>query len=240
MDIIASSHCVCTSLRLWINHVPNITPLGKVLTIQVRFLSLFFYMLTLSIQKSSICWLLIKVGGFSHHRVQTCSVALSILESFKLASVLPDLGPACCFLYHMVMNLMAWWLVFCSCLTGYSTLRPEVEEGICQVLAHMWLDSEIFSGSGSHIASSSSSSSSSTSSKKGTRSQFERKLGDFFKHQIESDTSAAYGDGFRVGNEAVLRYGLRQTLDHIKLTGSFPYWIHIDYDFDHLSHHIGK
>ncbi|KAJ6852224.1 protein DA1-related 1-like [Iris pallida] len=109
-------------------------------------------------------------------------------------------------------------------LKGYRTLSQEVEEGICQVLAHMWLDSEIISGSGSNVASSSSSSSSSssTASKKGTRSQFERKLGDFFKHQIESDTSAAYGDGFRAGNHAVLQYGLRRTLDHIKLTGMFP------------------
>ncbi|XP_073103701.1 protein DA1-related 1 [Elaeis guineensis] len=107
-------------------------------------------------------------------------------------------------------------------LKGYRTLSQEVEEGICQVLAHMWLDSEIMSGSGSNIASTSSSSSASTSSKKGSRSQFERKLGDFFKHQIESDTSSAYGDGFRAGNQAVLRYGLKPTLDHIWLTRSFP------------------
>ncbi|XP_077224841.1 protein DA1-related 1-like isoform X2 [Tasmannia lanceolata] len=108
-------------------------------------------------------------------------------------------------------------------LQGYRTLSQDVEEGICQVLAHMWLDSEIMSGSGSNVASTSSSSSAPTSSKKGTRSQFERKLGDFFKHQIESDTSASYGDGFRAGNRAVIQYGLRRTLDHIQLTGSFPY-----------------
>lgn len=107
-------------------------------------------------------------------------------------------------------------------LAGFRALSPVVEEGICQVLAHMWLDSEIISGTDSNIASSSSSSSSSTSSKKGPRSQFERKLGEFFKHQIESDTSSAYGDGFRAGNKAVLLYGLRRTLDHIKFTGTFP------------------
>lgn len=113
-------------------------------------------------------------------------------------------------------------------LKGYPNLSPEVEEGICQVLAHMWLDSEIYSGSGSETASSSSSSSSSpsssssTSSKKGKRSDFEKRLGDFFKYQIESDTSSAYGDGFRQGNEAVLKYGLRRTLEHIRLTGTFP------------------
>ncbi|KAL6551674.1 Protein DA1-related 1 [Orobanche gracilis] len=121
-------------------------------------------------------------------------------------------------------------------LKGYPNLNPEIEEGICQVLAHMWLDSEIVAGSGSNVASTSSSSSSSSSasassstassssgsSKKGKRSEFEKKLGEFFKHQIESDTSAAYGDGFREGNKAVLKYGLKRTLDHIRLTGIFP------------------
>ncbi|CAL1408861.1 unnamed protein product [Linum trigynum] len=115
-------------------------------------------------------------------------------------------------------------------LKGFSNLRPEVEEGICQVLAHMWLDSEMYSGAGqdeaeassSSSSSSSSPSSSSTSSKKGKRSDFEKKLGEFFKHQIESDTSTAYGDGFRSGNKAVQKFGLRRTLDHIRLTGNFP------------------
>ncbi|XP_076936200.1 protein DA1-related 1-like [Bidens hawaiensis] len=109
-------------------------------------------------------------------------------------------------------------------LKGYSNLPPNVEEGICQVLAHMWLDSEIMAGaSGTSVASSSSSSAPApVSSKKGKRSEFEKQLGEFFKHQIESDTSAAYGDGFREGNKAVLKYGLRSTLDHIRLTGRFP------------------
>ncbi|XP_073060454.1 protein DA1-related 1-like [Primulina eburnea] len=117
-------------------------------------------------------------------------------------------------------------------LKGYPNLSPDVEEGICQVLAHMWLDSEIVAGSGRDMASTSSSSgasssssspsSSSSSSKKGKRSQFEKKLGEFFKHQIESDTSAAYGDGFRQGNKSVLEFDLKRTLDHIRLTGSFP------------------
>lgn len=109
-------------------------------------------------------------------------------------------------------------------LAGYPNLSLEVEEGICQVLAHMWLESEIYSCSRIDAAASSSSSpsSSSTSSKKGKRSDFEKKLGEFFKHQIESDPSPAYGDGFRQGTQAVNKYGLRSTLDHIQITGTFP------------------
>lgn len=105
-------------------------------------------------------------------------------------------------------------------LNGNPNLRPEVEEGICQVLGHMWLESEIMGGSAS--SSTQSSSGGSSSSKKGRRSLFDKKLGEFFKYQIESDTSSAYGIGFRKGHAAVTKYGLRSTIDHIKMTGSFP------------------
>ncbi|GLT39103.1 hypothetical protein SLA2020_133100 [Shorea laevis] len=118
-------------------------------------------------------------------------------------------------------EMMHGWLR----LKGYPNLSLEVEEGICQVLAHMWLESEIYSSSRIDAASSSSSSppsSNLTSSKKGKRSDFEKKLGEFFKHQIESDASPAYGDGFRQASQAVNKYGLRSTLNHIQMTGMFP------------------
>ncbi|KAG6478850.1 hypothetical protein ZIOFF_062295 [Zingiber officinale] len=113
-------------------------------------------------------------------------------------------------------------LYFLAFFTGYRSLNPEVEEGICQVLGHMWLDSEIISGASTSIASSSSSSPTG-SAKKGPQTVTERKLGDFFKHQIESDSSPAYGDGFRAANRAVDQHGLRRTLDHMRLTGAFPH-----------------
>ncbi|KAL0017246.1 hypothetical protein SO802_004315 [Lithocarpus litseifolius] len=103
-------------------------------------------------------------------------------------------------------------------LKGYRTLSQDVEEGICQVLAHMWLSSKLMSGS--NVASSSSSTS--TVLKRGTGSQYEKKLGEFFKHQIESDISHVYGDGFRAGQQAVHKYGLPSTLNHIQMTGCFP------------------
>ncbi|KAL2927321.1 Protein DA1-related 2 [Bienertia sinuspersici] len=73
---------------------------------------------------------------------------------------------------------------------------------------------------GFHINSSTSSSYS--SSKKGRTSEVEKKLGEFFLHQIANDASPAYGGGFRSANAAVNKYGLRRTLDHIRFTGSFP------------------
>ncbi|KAG8377718.1 hypothetical protein BUALT_Bualt08G0061900 [Buddleja alternifolia] len=100
-------------------------------------------------------------------------------------------------------------------LNGYRTLRQDVEEGICQVIASMWLESQILSMSDGNHASTSSSSS--------VRSPFEKKLSVFFKHQIATDTSIVYGNGFRTGNQAVLKFGLQRTLDHIRETGNFPY-----------------
>lgn len=84
-------------------------------------------------------------------------------------------------------------------LQGFQHLSQDVEEGICQVLAYMWLETQLQTGSGSNVASSSAL----RASKQGVRSPFERKLGEFFKHQIESDTSPVYGDGFRIGHRAV-------------------------------------
>lgn len=91
----------------------------------------------------------------------------------------------------------------------------------------MWLEAEVMSGSRtmastSAAASSSSSTSTSYSSKKGAISKVENKLGEFFMNQIANDSSPAYGGGFRSANAAVNKYGLRCTLDHIRLTGQFP------------------
>ncbi|KAL7146899.1 hypothetical protein ABFS83_06G073300 [Erythranthe nasuta] len=139
-------------------------------------------------------------------------------------------------------ELMHGWLR----LNDYRNLRPEVEEGICQVLSHMWLESEVMPTSRNNIPSSSTASTSSSSStwsygpstssygpsipasstssssKKGGKSSVENKLGEFFMHQIAHDASPAYGGGYRSAMAAVNKYGLRRTLDHIRYTGTFP------------------
>ncbi|KAE8656034.1 Protein DA1 [Hibiscus syriacus] len=106
-------------------------------------------------------------------------------------------------------------------LQGFQTLNQDVEEGICQVLAHMLLVAQLDSSPSSAVASTSSSDS--RGLRKTKRPEFERKLGEFFKHQIESDTSPVHGDGFRAGHSAVYKFGLRRTLEHIRMTGRFPY-----------------
>ncbi|CAH2051005.1 unnamed protein product [Thlaspi arvense] len=116
-------------------------------------------------------------------------------------------------------ELMHAWLR----LKGYNNLSLEVEEGICQMLSYMWLESELMPEVGNMPSTSgASSSSSSSSSKKGRKSDVETQLGKFFMHQIANEVSPAYGGGFRAAYEAVNRYGLRRTLDHIRWTGNFP------------------
>ncbi|CAA6655051.1 unnamed protein product [Spirodela intermedia] len=116
-------------------------------------------------------------------------------------------------------ELMHGWLR----LKGFRNLSPEVEEGICQVLSHMWLESEVIPGTSMPSTSAAGAASSSSSHpKKAGKSDTEKKLGEFFMHQIMHDTSPAYGGGFRAANAAVGKYGLRWTLEHIRHTGRFP------------------
>ncbi|KAL6521958.1 hypothetical protein OROMI_031835 [Orobanche minor] len=99
----------------------------------------------------------------------------------------------------------------------FRNLKQEVEEGMCQVIAFMWLESQIKSSSDGNNASNS------PGWKKPTRSPFEDKLGGFYKNQIETDTSKVYGDGFRAGRLAVAKFGLWRTLVHIRKTKKFPH-----------------
>ncbi|KAF8396834.1 hypothetical protein HHK36_018469 [Tetracentron sinense] len=104
------------------------------------------------------------------------------------------------------------------CLKGFQNSSPGVEDGICQVFSHMWLETEVMPGIG-NMPSSSGDSSLLSSTKKGRKSDFEKRLGEFFMHQIAHDKT--YREGFRAANEAVNRYGLSCTMAHIRMFGKF-------------------
>ncbi|KAF8394149.1 hypothetical protein HHK36_020355 [Tetracentron sinense] len=106
-------------------------------------------------------------------------------------------------------ELMRAWMH----LNGYSTVSRDVKEGMCAVLAHMWLESEIMLGSGS--------TSSSSSSTMDRRSKFEKNFGEFCKKMIEKNQSKVSADRFRAANRAVNTYGFQATLAHVGKTGSF-------------------
>jgi hypothetical protein len=93
---------------------------------------------------------------------------------------------------------------------GFSNLPNDVEEGICQVMSHIWLSGEL-----KNMTSKSSGSSS-------AHSAIEARLGEFYLHQIITDSSPVYGEGFRRGYTAVMQFGLSRTLEHLRLTRDFP------------------
>ncbi|CAK9209543.1 unnamed protein product [Sphagnum troendelagicum] len=92
----------------------------------------------------------------------------------------------------------------------FPSLDNSIEEGICQVMSYIWLREELDKMRKKGWSSSSSSSSTSA------------RLGEFFLHQIETDASPVYGDGFRAGNAAASTFGLARTLEHLRMTGQFP------------------
>ncbi|KAL0721683.1 hypothetical protein Bca4012_036282 [Brassica carinata] len=100
-------------------------------------------------------------------------------------------------------------------------LNTVIEEGICQVLGHIWLESQTYApiDATTEAAASSSNNPAATASKKGICSDFEKKLVDFCKNQIETDESPVYGVGFRKVNKMVSNSSLKETLKEIVRRG---------------------
>ncbi|XP_023645728.1 protein DA1-related 7 isoform X1 [Capsella rubella] len=115
-----------------------------------------------------------------------------------------------CILAHEMMHA---WLR----LNGYKNLNYALEEGLCQVLGHMWLEPQAYATPDVVVAAADASSSAIITSKKGAPSEYEKKLVEFFKNQIETDGSPAYGEGFRKVNKmmALNHYSLEATLKQI-------------------------
>eukprot|EP00850_Spirogloea_muscicola_P012728 SM000083S22775 [mRNA] locus=s83:384578:388554:+ [translate_table: standard] len=111
-------------------------------------------------------------------------------------------------------------------LGGFPKLAPEIEEGICQVMANAWLHTQLSAAPSPHapaktaavVGTSGPSSTASPSDSGGSAQQFV----EYCMHNIAHDPSPVYGDGFRRGHAAVSIFGLQRTLDHIRLTGRFP------------------
>ncbi|KAF6166593.1 hypothetical protein GIB67_005455 [Kingdonia uniflora] len=97
-------------------------------------------------------------------------------------------------LAHELMHAWFW-------LNGFRRIRGPVEEGVCEVIAYLWVASEIVTS---------------------RLSPYEMKLGEFYRFQMEENQAEIYGDGFRAAYAAVLKHGLRPVIDHIRKTGELP------------------
>lgn len=102
-------------------------------------------------------------------------------------------------------ELMHAWLRLTG---GFPHMSPEVEEGICQVMSHIWLSAELKR--------------SQNRTSTNATSPAQERLGKFYLHQIANDTSPIYGNGFRRGLKAVNYHGLVRVLEHLRMTANFP------------------
>ncbi|CAL8462861.1 g2395 [Coccomyxa elongata] len=93
-------------------------------------------------------------------------------------------------------ELMHAWLR----LAGLTQLSLDVEEGLCQLMALLWLEHQPPAPEGT----------------------WEERLASYFAHQIRTDTSLVYGDGFRAAHEAFQKHGLGATLASVRATGRLP------------------
>lgn len=100
-------------------------------------------------------------------------------------------------------------------LAGYRDLPPEVEEGTCQLMALLWLEHQHAAEVRVVVASSQECACVS----QGTP---EARLASFFAHEIRTDQSVVYGEGFRAAYDAFSRVGLYPLLTHIRSHRAFP------------------
>ena len=90
------------------------------------------------------------------------------------------------------------WHAFVRGVQNVHTLSLEVEEGLAQLLAYLWLERQRPS------------------------SAWEVELRAFHLNVIHEHSSVTYGDGFRAVYAAYHTWGLPRVIEHVKLTGELP------------------
>ncbi|KFK28339.1 hypothetical protein AALP_AA8G503500 [Arabis alpina] len=137
----------------------------------------------------------IDMGTESQMLVRQCEVT-AVLVMYGLPRLLTG-----SILAHEMMHA---WLR----LNGYNDLKTELEDGLCQVIAHMWLESQTCNADAS-------SHKPTKATNQPWESNFEKKLVELFKMQIEDDYSP-HGDGFRKVNEMVSNSSIQETLKSVR------------------------
>lgn len=89
----------------------------------------------------------------------------------------------------------------------------QVEEGVCQLVALLWLQ---------HLAGRRTGDEGGGRRRANGGPPSSEELREFFIHQIKTDVSTVYGDGFRKAKAVYDAVGLDMLLDHVKRYESFP------------------
>ncbi|GAX75548.1 hypothetical protein CEUSTIGMA_g2991.t1 [Chlamydomonas eustigma] len=125
-----------------------------------------------------------------HQARTTCSVS-AILVMYGLPRLLTG-----CIIAHELMHA---WLR----MRNVASLDAQVEEGMCQLMALLWLDRQ-------HDTL--------------KRDEMQQRLASYFSYQIREDTSVVYGEGFRIAYDAFQKHGggmrgLSGVINSILMTG---------------------
>ncbi|PRQ52853.1 putative protein DA1 [Rosa chinensis] len=104
--------------------------------------------------------------------------------------------------------MMHAWLHLQDCR---KKLEEKVEEGICEVMCHKWMERFCSSDDLDH-----------SSYKTYKQGQFKRKLKQLLVESMETRPDI-YGQGYREATRAIEKFGFQTTLNHIVQKESFPH-----------------
>lgn len=82
-------------------------------------------------------------------------------------------------------------------------MTPKVEEGLCQAVSYFYLESLSLTEAAAG-------------------NDVEQNMRKYYQHQISTDTSVVYGDGFRAVQHVTSVLGLRIVLEHLEACGELP------------------
>jgi len=116
----------------------------------------------------------------------TCNVT-GVLVMYGLPRLLTG-----CIIAHELMHA---WLR----MRGVAGLRPRVEEGLCQLMAYVWVEQQAGR----------------------CRDEVQQRLASYFAYQIREDTSEVYGEGFRDAYDAFQQRGLTALVNDVMRRGRF-------------------
>lgn len=102
-----------------------------------------------------------------------------------------------------------------------SNLMTQVEEGLCQLVALLWLDSQ---DGWAKAADARVAARVAPAAAGGQPPQQQQRLASYLGYQIRTDTSDAYGEGFRIAHEAFQQRGLAALVEDVCAARAWPSW----------------
>ena len=109
---------------------------------------------------------------------------------------------------------------------GFPRLAPKTEEGLCQLIALLWVEDVAARGWRASPPGASGGTAKAPSGVSSARDGWEERnlaaMAGYVANQIRTDPSETYGNGLRVALGAYQRVGLRAVFDRVRATGEIP------------------